>query len=216
MIWMNPGIDAVVTRFIEHLCIRFSNKCFQNSRWTSGIQSRRTNTNVCFMYEKWHVPCTQKTNHIIPLLVLVCSKWSFAYRYKANISYPIPNILWQSTFRPSVTFFLHYLLFLNLSFLEDNIAEWLLFDIKRQSINHLIIFHCHFLLKCLYQERKVSGHVFVLRVSIVPLSTIILLHFWACSILFSFYVQISRLAHHFVSRAKKRIGFDTTQNKKKL
>jgi len=36
---------------------------------------------------------------------------------------------------------------------------------------------CHFLLKCLYQGRKVSDHVFVLRVSIVPLSTVLIFDF---------------------------------------
>jgi len=36
----------------------------------------------------------------------------------------------------------------------------------------------HFLLKCLYQTRKVGDHVFVvLRISILPLSTILILCF---------------------------------------
>jgi len=44
------------------------------------------------------------------------------------------------------------------------------------------------LLKGLYKARKVSGHVFVLRVSILPLSTIFLLDFGTVPIVCYFVV----------------------------
>ena len=43
-------------------------------------------------------------------------------------------------------------------------------------------------MKCLYQVRKVSGHVFVLEISIVPWYTIFLLDFWAVLTVWDFSV----------------------------
>jgi len=57
----------------------------------------------------------------------------------------------------------------------------------------------HFLLKCLYQARKVNGHVFVSGVPILPLSTIFLLQFGQCGILFHHMLAVPSI--HFVTFA---------------
>jgi hypothetical protein len=63
----------------------------------------------------------------------------------------------------------------------------------------------HSLLKCLSQLRIVSGHVFVLRVSILTLSTI--LFFWNCSE-GVFHFIIPTVKHH-IGQTQKHISENT-------
>jgi len=47
------------------------------------------------------------------------------------------------------------------------------FPLKKRCEPITLVKHCPFLLKCLYHDRKVSRQVYVLGVSISPLSTIL-------------------------------------------
>ena len=74
-------------------------------------------------------------------------------------------------------------------YLHDRIIS-----LKGQVSAHKTSLTRHFSLKCLYQTRKVSGHVFVLRVSILPLSTILILCFGIVPQVFVFVFPILLLS----------------------